>query len=45
MVQFHYEKLLKQRPAKQETAIGTHYGDKLYELLETKKDGRAEVEG
>ena len=40
VLQFHFEKLLEQRPAKQETAVGTHYGEKLYPILETKKELR-----
>ena len=40
MVGDTYNKLFKERPAKQEQATGTHYGDKVYELLETKKELR-----
>ena len=35
-----FKSLIKERPARQDTATGTHYGDKVYELLATKKEVR-----
>ena len=35
-----YWQVLAQRPAKQDTATGTHYGEKVYELLKKKKEIR-----
>ena len=40
VVEKKYHALLQQRPAKQDTATGTHYGDKLYEVLVVKKEVR-----
>ena len=40
VVEEKYNTLLKERPAKQDKATGSHYGDKLYEILETKKELR-----
>ena len=39
-VEEKYNKLLKERPAKQGTATGCNYSDKVYEILETKKEVR-----
>ena len=39
VVQKKYETLL-QRPAKQDSAIGTQYGDKVYQMLRSKKEVR-----
>ena len=40
MVEKKYNVLLQRRPAKQDTAIGTHYGEKVYEILKSKKEVR-----
>ena len=40
VVEKKYNDLIQQRPAKQETATGTHYGDKVFEILATKKELR-----
>ena len=40
VVKSKYDNLLKCRPAKQETATGSHYGDKVYEVLASKKEVR-----
>lgn len=40
VVEHKYNDLLQRRPAKQDTATGTHYGDKVYEVLATKKEIR-----
>ena len=40
VVEEKFNSLIKERPAKQDTATGTHYGDKVYELLLTKKEVR-----
>ena len=40
VVEEKYNTLLKERPAKQDQATGTHYGDKVYEILATKKESR-----
>ena len=40
VVEKKYNDLIQHRPAKQETATGTHYGDKVFELLATKKELR-----
>ena len=40
VVKSKYDDLLKCRPAKQETATGSHYGDKVYEILASKKEVR-----
>ena len=36
VVEEKYNNLLKERPAKQDKATGTHHGDKVYEILATK---------
>ena len=38
VVEKTYTALLQQRPAKQDTAMGTHYDEKVYEILSTKKE-------
>ena len=40
VVERKFHDLLQRRPAKQDKATGTHYGDKVYELLTTKKEVR-----
>lgn len=40
VVEKTYTALLQQRPAKQDTAMGTHYGEKVYDILSTKKEVR-----
>ena len=40
VVEKKYNDLLHRRPAKQDMATGTHYGDKVYEFLATKKELR-----
>jgi len=37
VVEKKYNDLLHRRPAKQDMATGTHYGDKVFEFLATKK--------
>ena len=40
VVEKKYNALQKVRPAKQDTATGNHYGDKVYEFLKTKREVR-----
>lgn len=39
-VQEKYKQVIAQRPAKQDTATGTHYGEKVYGVLADKKEVR-----